>query len=148
VRKLRTRTLPQPVANEVKAAIKSGVIETTGVCSSCGSDKHVVLHHDDYDRPLDVRELCRRCHIEWHHENGPGANRRMTTMRVEASLSEVIRETAHGLGMNATEYLDALIRVGLSARGIGLPLDEEWPSALGALPRVKRIGIDDGEGER
>ena len=34
-------------------------------CEVCG--KHTVdAHHDDYDRPLDVRWLCRRHHVQHH----------------------------------------------------------------------------------
>lgn len=34
-------------------------------CENCG-DNHVQMHHDDYDRPLDVRWLCRPCHLALH----------------------------------------------------------------------------------
>lgn len=42
-------------------------------CEVCGKDSHVA-HHDDYDKPLDVRWLCATHHKEWHMVNGEGAN--------------------------------------------------------------------------
>ena len=42
-------------------------------CEVCGCDSHVA-HHDDYDKPLDVRWLCGSHHREWHEQNGEGAN--------------------------------------------------------------------------
>lgn len=34
-------------------------------CQNCGS-KEVEMHHEDYDRPLDVTWLCRPCHLALH----------------------------------------------------------------------------------
>ena len=42
-------------------------------CEVCGSEK-VVAHHDDYDKPLNVRWLCQAHHKQWHAKNGEGAN--------------------------------------------------------------------------
>lgn len=42
-------------------------------CEICG-DAKAVAHHDDYDKPLDVRWLCQAHHKQWHAENGGGAN--------------------------------------------------------------------------
>ena len=39
-------------------------------CESCGSERNVIRHHDDYARPLDVRFLCRRCHAFVHGRAG------------------------------------------------------------------------------
>lgn len=42
-------------------------------CEVCGS-KDSMAHHDDYDKPLDVRWLCGKHHKEWHRINGEGKN--------------------------------------------------------------------------
>lgn len=39
-------------------------------CEVCGCP-HTEAHHDDYNKPLDVRWLCRECHLAWHKENKP-----------------------------------------------------------------------------
>jgi hypothetical protein len=36
-----------------------------GPCEVCGN-RETEAHHDDYDKPLTVRWLCREHHIEWH----------------------------------------------------------------------------------
>jgi transposase-like protein len=61
------------VHNLLEAAIKSGVVVRVLVCETCGTSGHmgdgrvrVQAHHDDYNKPLDVRWLCQPCHHEWH----------------------------------------------------------------------------------
>lgn len=53
-------------------AIRSGAL-TKSPCESCGAI-NVCAHHDDYDKPLEVRWLCPPCHARWHKENGEGKN--------------------------------------------------------------------------
>lgn len=36
-----------------------------GLCEICGSGS-VECHHDDYDKPLEVRWFCRVHHLEFH----------------------------------------------------------------------------------
>lgn len=43
------------------------------VCEVCGNINSVA-HHDDYDKPLDVRWLCQAHHVQWHKEHGEGLN--------------------------------------------------------------------------
>ncbi len=43
-------------------------------CSICGDENTLFAHHDDYSKPLEIRWLCRRCHTDWHNENGSGLN--------------------------------------------------------------------------
>lgn len=42
-------------------------------CEICQSEESVA-HHDDYDKPLEVRWLCQGHHKQWHSINGEGLN--------------------------------------------------------------------------
>ncbi len=42
-------------------------------CEVCHTDR-AVAHHDDYDRPLDVRWMCKAHYKQWHERNGKGLN--------------------------------------------------------------------------
>lgn len=57
----------------VRNEVKHGRL-VRGPCEVCGTTKNVRGHHDDYDKPLEVRWLCSVHHTEWHEANGPGAN--------------------------------------------------------------------------
>ena len=37
-------------------------------CEVCGTMDHIVAHHDDYSKPLEVRWLCRGHHKKHHTE--------------------------------------------------------------------------------
>lgn len=50
-------------------AIKRGILVNPKVCSECESTSHVSGHHDDYNKPLNVRWLCHSCHYAWHQLN-------------------------------------------------------------------------------
>lgn len=43
----------------LRSAIRKGLIQR-GPCEVCGTTENVDGHHDDYDRPMAVRWLCRR----------------------------------------------------------------------------------------
>lgn len=42
-------------------------------CEICGKE-NTHAHHDDYDKPLNVRWLCAEHHQQWHAKNGCGLN--------------------------------------------------------------------------
>jgi len=64
------------VVSKVAHAIRRGELVRPDVCSECddsgtfkdGKSK-VEAHHDDYNYPLAVRWLCRKCHHNWHRNN-------------------------------------------------------------------------------
>jgi ribosomal protein S27AE len=61
-------------ANRIKArahsaieyALESGRLTRPDSCEQCGGSGTIHAHHDDYERKLDVRWLCARCHKEFH----------------------------------------------------------------------------------
>jgi transposase-like protein len=70
------RTKKERAHNLVEKAIANGSLLRPGSCECCGGsgefkDGRTIIqaHHDDYDRPLEVRWLCQKCHHRWHKEN-------------------------------------------------------------------------------
>ena len=57
--------------HQVDKAKRSGEL-VPQPCEKCGKLK-VDAHHDDYDKPLDVRWLCRKHHLEHHRSGGAGS---------------------------------------------------------------------------
>jgi ribosomal protein S27AE len=52
-------------------AVKRGEVIRQERCSKCASLEKIEAHHDDYNKPLEVRWLCEKCHKEWHRHNEP-----------------------------------------------------------------------------
>lgn len=52
----------------VKTALRKGHLNKMP-CEICG-DLKVDAHHEDYFKPLDVRWLCRKHHLEYHNTSG------------------------------------------------------------------------------
>lgn len=57
------------VRSKTDRAISSGKL-VRRPCEICGNPK-TDAHHDDYNKPLEVRWLCRSCHKKWHDNNEP-----------------------------------------------------------------------------
>jgi hypothetical protein len=53
----------------VRTAVLNGLL-VRGPCEVCG-EENTEGHHDDYDRPLDVRWLCKVHHEDLHKNGGP-----------------------------------------------------------------------------
>lgn len=65
-----------PKAVWAQVALKSGLYRgllKRRPCEICGKPE-TDAHHPDYDRPLFVRWLCRKHHIDTHAKNGAGRN--------------------------------------------------------------------------
>jgi len=62
-------------------------------CQECGEPAEE-RHHDNYDEPLDFMWLCRQCHKEKHHPNGP-----TVPITIWYFTSGLIKETAERWGL-------------------------------------------------
>ena len=55
----------------VQRAKERGDIIPPDSCSSIGcNNKPNICHHDDYDKPLEIRWLCNECHYNFHTIGG------------------------------------------------------------------------------
>jgi hypothetical protein len=52
-------------------AIRDGILTRAESCEVCESTDRIDGHHDDYTKPLEIRWLCRKCHVDWHKKNNP-----------------------------------------------------------------------------
>lgn len=50
-------------------AVKLGFMKQSETCEECKKMIKTQAHHDDYQKPLEVRWLCRQCHADWHRLN-------------------------------------------------------------------------------
>lgn len=69
-RSIKKRRLQHP--EKIKAscivnnAITAGKLKRFIFCESCGLPAKTEGHHEDYNKPLEVLWLCRKCHVEIH----------------------------------------------------------------------------------
>lgn len=68
-RRAKESRLKDRARDKVYYAIRCGKL-TRKPCENCGEVKSEA-HHDNYNKPLEVRWLCRKCHADWHKNNKP-----------------------------------------------------------------------------
>ena len=52
--------------DKVHQAVKSGKLKKPNSCEKCGTKCVPNGHHPDYDKPLEVKWLCKECHLKEH----------------------------------------------------------------------------------
>ena len=77
----------------LETAVRNGVVIPRG-CEVCG--KEASGHHDDYNKPLDVRWLCKQHHFEWHEKN--------TAQTLNSTLPKMSKEEICSLGGKASAH--------------------------------------------
>lgn len=50
----------------VRYALKTGTLVRPSACESCLLSVRTHAHHEDYDKPLDIKWLCTKCHAKAH----------------------------------------------------------------------------------
>ena len=78
--------------NLCEHAVATGVL-IPQPCEQCGENgymkdgrRKVQAHHDDYNKPLDVRWLCQKCHHEWHKHNIPIKRKELKELDVKPDI--------------------------------------------------------------
>ncbi len=70
----RTITKARSAQSLLAYHVKAGHLIRPAACEECGAgDRRIEAAHRDYDRPLDVRWLCRSCHVKWDRAEPKGA---------------------------------------------------------------------------
>ena len=59
----RLHLLARMMAN---TAVKTGELVRENICLFCQEEGKTEFHHEDYSKPLEVKELCRSCHRDIH----------------------------------------------------------------------------------
>jgi len=59
----------ESVRAKVNGALKTGNLAKPDECEYCGKSGYVEGHHEDYDKPLKVNWLCKKCHWIKHRLN-------------------------------------------------------------------------------
>ena len=67
--------------------LRAGRIVKPSECSECHAVKRVVAHHDDYNKPKQIRWLCDKCHHAWHRNNDAIARADNYTPRIRRKIS-------------------------------------------------------------
>ena len=63
------------VQSTVRRAIRSGELVRPDVCEYCGKACKPDAAHADWERPLDIAWLCRRCRAGWDRDHPKGRER-------------------------------------------------------------------------
>lgn len=50
---------------DVNNAIAKGLLLKPMYCSDCDKYDRIEAHHEDYNKPLEIIWLCKKCHIEY-----------------------------------------------------------------------------------
>ena len=61
--------LKQNARKKVLRAVKSGKLVKPILCEDCQQEVFLEAHHEDYNKPLEVKWLCKTCHEKEHHLN-------------------------------------------------------------------------------
>jgi hypothetical protein len=96
----------------VVSGAKSFGILVPQPCEVCGEKEGVQAHHEDYDKPLDVKWLCHSHHRLRHEEIGDalvdmksGERSRMVCVRIPDELHERIVEVMMVRGWTRTQVI-------------------------------------------
>ena len=68
-KKIQVERYPERVRARkiLRDAVRDGKITPPERCQSCNKIKALQGHHEDYEKPYDVKWLCKKCHDQIHN---------------------------------------------------------------------------------
>lgn len=97
---------------------------------ACGSTKSE-MHHEDYSKPLEVRWICRKCHMDIHYPAGE----RQGVRKMQTKLAEWMERNFHTNKMFAAKIAKKMKRKTFSDRTV-----ESWRQGR-TMPRYWALPI-------
>jgi hypothetical protein len=68
-REIEKAKTPHDQARKIfRNAVAAGKLKRNSECEQCGSKENIEGHHEDYNKPLEVKWLCRKCHRNLHRQ--------------------------------------------------------------------------------
>lgn len=104
-------------------AAQRGLIPKAGRCQQCASNTNLDAHHPDYNKPLVVVWLCRRCHQRHHNPTTwllrwlDGNTQHRT--RYTKGYDPEIFITDADVHFQVTRDIDTLCRIHINTRKLG-----------------------------
>lgn len=69
----------------ITKALRTGELQRPDNCATCGKFCKPYAHHEDDDKPLDVKWLCSRCHADRHKQLRAEQKENALVLHVELS---------------------------------------------------------------
>jgi hypothetical protein len=89
---------------QVTAAVSRGDLKKLP-CEVCGSEVDIEAHHEDYERPLDVRWLCKADHERAHHPISATKTGVVNIRGVDRSLLRAMKAEAAKSGRTLRDWV-------------------------------------------
>jgi len=90
-------------------AVRTGDVKRSDFCQSCGSDKSIEAHHEDYAFPTVVIWLCQSCHRLLHHRPTDGTKVNVS-FRCDKQLRKLIKAAAAEANVTLGEVMESAIK--------------------------------------
>jgi hypothetical protein len=120
----------------VRVALREGLLQRAP-CEVCGTTEDMCAHHDDYDKPLDVRWFCREHHSELHGWTAERVKYEDESRALMRTIDELIAAGEDRFGSERVMDLHRQLRqLDLRRRGLtAVPFTRE------AETRLKKAGV-------
>ena len=105
MKKLPNKTKARQITHK---AISDGLL-IKKFCEVCGNEKSEI-HHLDYSKPLNIKWLCKKHHVEWHrkHEKLKGFSE-YKAIFISPELHQEIKVAAAEKRMTIIQFINNLI---------------------------------------